>query len=105
VQVVPVLLDVRARVGARLLAAVRLLRERWPAVSFVAPASKVLTVLHRPDPSIPAVETGPDPADGATVCGLPMLRAENWLPVERREGDRLCPGCDGAGRPEEVGLW
>ena len=57
-----------------------------------APARYVLTVLHRQDPDIPPVK-GPEPSDGATVCGQAMLVAETWLPVERQPGDALCPGC------------
>lgn len=71
--------------------------------AWVAPAARVLTVLHRRDP-----DRGPEfdwltkaPADGWTVCGTPMLADELWRPVERREGDRVCPGCRVPGRPAE----
>jgi hypothetical protein len=60
---------------------------------YVAPARYALTCLHRRDPYIPPVNTGPDPSAGATLCGLPMLTAELWRPVDGRDGDTLCPGC------------
>lgn len=60
---------------------------------YVAPARYALTGLHRRDPAIPPVTTGPDPSNGATLCGLPMLTAELWRPVDGRDGDTLCPGC------------
>jgi hypothetical protein len=70
----------------------------------VAPAARVLTYLHRPGPA--TAPGGPDwltgvPADGLTACGTPMLADELWVPVERRDGDRVCPACCGAGRPAE----
>ena len=63
------------------------------AAAYVAPARYVLTVLHRKDPDIPPVTKGPDPADGVTVCGLPLLLAELWRPVDSRDGDQMCEGC------------
>lgn len=69
---------------------------------YVAPASKVLTELHRADPGIPPVTTGPDSTTGATVCGLPMLTAEYWMPTTPREGDRECKGCASPGSAPEV---
>jgi hypothetical protein len=70
---------------------------------YVAPARYALTCLHRQDPAIPPVTAGPDPADGATVCGLPMLATELWGPVDGRDGDTLCTGCmpRSAGQPAE----
>jgi hypothetical protein len=62
---------------------------------YVAPAHKVLTELHRADPGIPPVTTGPDPTTGATVCGLQMLAVDCWLPVEKRDTDSVCGPCDG----------
>jgi hypothetical protein len=64
--------------------------------AWVAPAARVLTFLHRPDPD--ATPGGPDwltgvATDGFTVCGTPMLADELWVPVERRDGDRVCPAC------------
>lgn len=63
---------------------------------YVAPARFILTTLHRQDP-----DAGPgthpatgDPADGWTVCGIPMTRDELWRPVEARAGDRLCGACE-----------
>ena len=56
----------------------------------MAPAARVLTVLHRPAP------------DGTgTVCALPFDEDELWMPVEYREGDLLCPACCGPGRAAE----
>ena len=66
-------------------------------LAHVAPARFVLTVLHRQDPSIPAVTAGPDPTTGVTVCGLQMLASELWRPVDRRPDDRLCSGCENPG--------
>ena len=67
--------------------------------AYVAPAARVLTVLHKPDPSIPPVTTGPDPTTGVTVCGLPMLTGELWQQIDRRPDDRLCGGCES---PESI---
>jgi hypothetical protein len=70
------------------------------ADAYVVPAARVLTVLHRPDPdSAPAIIDGV--ADGWTACGLPMLTVELWVPVERRDGDRVCAGCAAPGRAAE----
>lgn len=71
--------------------------------SYVAPARHILTCLHRQDPEIPPVTVGPDPSDGATVCGLQMLTAELWGPVDGKDGDALCAGCmpSGAGASAE----
>jgi len=50
---------------------------------YVAPAARVLTELHRPA------------ADGTqTVCALPFDEGELWVPVECREGDRVCWVCE-----------
>lgn len=73
--------------------------------AYVAPAHKVLTELHRADPTIPPVTTGPDPSSGATVCGRQMLTEGNWIEVERRPGDRICAGCEGRAEPEMEPLW
>ena len=72
----------------------------------VAAACQALTELHRPDPAIPLVMVGPDPTSGTTVCGLPMLIAECWLPAEKRDTDKVCGPCDGRA-PEitEEGLF
>lgn len=67
---------------------------------YVAPAAKVLTVLHKPDPSTRPVAAGPDPNDGVTVCGLRMLTADLWVPVDRRASDLICGGCEG--KPPDV---
>lgn len=77
---------------------------------YVAPARFVLTCLHRRDPAIPPVTAGPDPSDGMTVCGLPMLESELWRPVDGSDGDTLCTGCMPRGsappRAEATGaLW
>ncbi len=64
--------------------------------AYVAPAARVLTLLHRPDPDREADLFGrPERIDGFTVCGLPFLASELWMHVDRREGDRLCPACAG----------
>src|ERR1039458_4035120 len=60
---------------------------------YIAPARYVLTVLHRKDPSIPPLTKGPGPAEGVTLCGLPLLLAELWRPVDSRDGDQMCEGC------------
>jgi hypothetical protein len=71
---------------------------------YVAPAHKILTCLHRPDPSIPPVTAGPDPSDGATVCGLQMLTEEGWMDVEARDGDQVCTRCsEPSSLPQETG--
>jgi hypothetical protein len=77
---------------------------------FVVPARHVLTVLHRQDPDIPPVTSGPDPSDGMTLCcGRPMLVAETWVGVDRVTGDAVCgetsvPGEAGEDAVE-VTLW
>jgi hypothetical protein len=59
--------------------------------AYVAPAARVLTVLHRPAP------------DGTqTVCALPFDEDELWVPVERREGDVVCWVCEAEERAEDV---
>lgn len=77
-------------------------------MTYVAPVHKKLTVLHVQDQSAAAVTTGPHPATGCTACcQRPMLVEENWVPVDRLPGDRLCGGEEPAPEPEiiEVGLW
>jgi hypothetical protein len=67
--------------------------------TYVAPARRVLTFLHRPDPATaPGIDalTGVA-ADGWTACGRPMLTDELWVPVEYRDGDPVCPACCGPG--------
>lgn len=71
--------------------------------AWVAPAARVLTFLHRPDPDhlpddIDAL-TGV-PADGWTACGRPRLADELWVPVAYRPGDLLCPACEAAASGE-----
>jgi hypothetical protein len=56
-------------------------------MTYTAPASKLLTVLHIPG------EDGPD--GPRTRCGLPMAEQEMWLPVDLRAGDAVCRGCQG----------
>jgi len=76
------------------------LRARYgPRPAYVAPATRALTVLHVP-------EAGADTASGdcLTVCGLVMAAADLWQPVERRDGDRVCPACAGAQESAEA-LW
>jgi len=66
----------------------------------VAPADRILTVLHRQDPDArPGVAADGDPITGWTVCGLPMCKSELWQPIDAREGDQLCRGCES---PEAV---
>ena len=70
--------------------------------AYAAPAVRPLTVLHIPEPGW---ET--DAAAGVvpvTRCGQPMAVEEMWLPVERRDGDKVCAGCEGAA-VTEPGLW
>lgn len=75
----------------------------WPGkggdrAGHVAPARYALTVLHRRDPdSGPGTDGEGDPTTGLTVCGLPMGESELWQPVEARDGDPLCPGCENPG--------
>lgn len=74
----------------------------------MAPARYALTVLHRADPDVPPSPAGAaEPADGAAGCGAVMLAADVWLPVERRAGEALCPGCfpAEATTAAEPGLW
>lgn len=62
---------------------------------YVAPATEVLVQSHVRDPAgVPG-----DGAEGVTVCGRQMLRAELWLPVQLLPGDRVCRGCAGAPGP------
>ena len=63
-----------------------------------APARYVLTVLHRQDPDAgPGKDGEGEPTTGRTVCGLPMAESELWQPVEARDGDPLCQGCENPG--------
>ena len=70
---------------------------------YVAPAARVLTVLHRPDPTLAPADPSMygEPVDGWTACGLPCLRSELWVVADRRDGDRVCPGCLAPGRAAE----
>ena len=71
--------------------------------AYCAPASKVLAVLHKPDPATPPAPGKPDEATtGQTKCGLPMLAVELWLPVDWRPGDTVCPGCDGRAQVQDT---
>jgi hypothetical protein len=75
-------------------------------MTFCAPASKVVTVLHLRDPAVAASEK-PEPSDGATRCGLPLLVAELWVPIaeeEMRPGDSVCRGCRGIA-DEQGAMW
>jgi hypothetical protein len=72
--------------------------------AYVAPAARVLTVLHRPDPDAgPGLDrlTGV-PADGRTACGTWMYVDELWVPVDRRDGDRVCGRCEPGRVAEDV---
>lgn len=60
---------------------------------YVAPARRVLTRLHRPDPAGATDPAAPDPVEGHTRCGLPMLASELWQPVDGKDGETLCTGC------------
>jgi hypothetical protein len=62
--------------------------------AYVAPAARVLTFLHKPSDAAPGTDwlTGVA-TDGQTACGCPMLADELWVPVERRDGDQVCPAC------------
>jgi len=51
-------------------------------VTYTAPANRVLTCLHIPEPG----------AD-RTRCGLPMDEDGLWQPVKRQAGDRICRNC------------
>jgi hypothetical protein len=73
---------------------------------YVAPAARVLTVLHRPDPDREAdLFSQAERIDGWTRCGLPFLESELWMPVDGRDGDLLCTGCmlPGGTAAEEAG--
>ena len=79
-------------------------------MTYVAPATKILTELHKADPEAPkgnaknSLTGQPEAYDGVTVCGLQMWTGGLWREVERRDGDRVCPGCVGVAVPEQ-GLW
>ena len=73
--------------------------------TYVAPARYPLTVLHCQDPrNVAVVDMSRDglPVDGWTMCGLPMLWDELWVPVERREGDAVCWVCEAEDRAATV---
>jgi hypothetical protein len=71
----------------------------------VAPARFVLTVLHRQDPDAgPGRDGEGEPTVGQTLCGLLMGESELWRPVEAREGDRLCAGCETPGAAEAADI-
>jgi len=58
---------------------------------YVAPATKLLTVLHVPHPS----------QDGQTACGLDMEPGEVWVTVQR-DCEPVCGPCQGI--TEEQGV-
>ena len=68
-------------------------------IRLTAPASKPLTYLHLVDPSQPWVHDikGDESTNGTTMCGLPMLTAQNWQLLEQLPGERICPKCSGDG--------
>lgn len=68
---------------------------------YVAPAAKALTVLHirNPRPANPAMAASP-PADGETLCGMPMEAAGLWQVLGREPGDRVCGRCEDPGSDE-----
>ena len=72
-------------------------------MTYTAPASKVLTVVHLQDPGAQATEK-PEASDGMTRCGLPLLVAELWIPVDLRTGDSLCRKCQGI-TDDQGAMW
>lgn len=68
--------------------------------AYVAPAARVLTVLHRQDPRTWPADEPPT----RTVCGEPMLAEELWQPVEQRSEDAVCVRCaePGKARAEDI---
>jgi len=62
---------------------------------YVAPATKVLTVLHIPD-------IGDGGGEPRTRCGLPMEPGDMWLPV-RRDAEPVCGACQGITEDQEQG--
>jgi hypothetical protein len=72
----------------------------------IAPARYALTVLHRQDPAVmlPSRDGEGCPVTGWTLCGLGMGEDELWQPVEAREGDSLCPGCEAPGAVPAAGV-
>lgn len=71
--------------------------EGEPAVTYTAPASKLLTVLHVADEAAPEDEP-------RTRCGLEMAPEEMWLDVEMRAGDACCRQCQGLSDGQEP-MW
>jgi hypothetical protein len=74
--------------------------------AYMIRADRVLHVAHIPDPAIPAhrepaqysrtragqpVTLTPGSHDGRTLCGLPMLSSEQWIPYT--PDPKHCPVC------------
>lgn len=62
---------------------------------YVAPAVKILTVLHIAD-------LGDGGGEPSTRCGLPMEPHEVWLPV-KRDAEPVCGACQGITEGQEQG--
>lgn len=63
-------------------------------MTHVAPAARVLTVIHLTD------------GEDVTRCGQPMPDDELWTPLIPRPGERICRGCEtGQVAEQETLLW
>lgn len=71
--------------------------------AYCAPASKVVTVLHLRDLDAKPGEQ-PEPYDGMTRCGLPLVVADLWIPVDRQPEDSVCRECQGLS-DEQGAMW
>jgi hypothetical protein len=67
------------------------------ALVYCAPIDRPMTVLHVAEDG--AAFDEPRGAEPLTRCGLIMRDDEHWIAVRLREGDRVCLGCLGIGRP------
>jgi hypothetical protein len=62
-----------------------------PEPLYCAPADRPLIMLHEAEPG--ANLGAPRGMEPLTVCGLPMIPSDLWIPVDRQPGDVLCPAC------------
>lgn len=68
--------------------------------AYVAPAARVLTVVHLSESTGPAYRW----LSGETLCGIAMAEDECWVPVELRSADQVCKGCQGQPEDEQAVL-
>jgi hypothetical protein len=72
-------------------------------MQYVAPARRVLDQLHITDaPGI--VARGVQPGT-VLRCGVVVEADDLWWPVDRRDSDKICAGCEGKPAPVQTDLF